>query len=506
MSKLRFFWLGAGAAAIASFALLASSCASAESSDEGDDDDGGEPPPPVIKPLTAVPGIEISEIALYQGLKRPLAAAGQPVTSDVPIIEGRASVLRIFIGGTVPSDTPITARLYIGESKALEVTRNLTTASSEAVYDSTINFELPANGIIATTTYHVEVGVITEPAAAVGATPPLVYPAMGQEAIPATTTNGGLEIMLVPIAYNADGSGRLPDTSDTQLKLYKDGFYGMYPVPEVTLTVHEPFMWDQEIDPGGFGWDQLLDAMAQLRASDQNPSRVYYYGVMAPANSEGQFCAGGCVLGLGMLGPASDTYSRTAIGLGYPGKTSVETALHEVGHNHGRYHSGCGTESDPSFPSDPAHAGGKNGVWGMDLFTHTMYPPTYPDIMGYCVPLWISDYTYKGLLERVVSVNGEPMMRQRGPGEAAPERVVYERISVGGDGRAQWRSPVTLDSPPGAPTREVILSSDAPDERVLGHFYQYDHLPGGVLLVRQPARAYKAMAFEVGGRVVRLQR
>jgi hypothetical protein len=32
-------------------------------------------------------------------------------------------------------------------------------------------------------------------------------------------------------------------------------------------------------------------------------------------------------------------------------------------------------------------------------------PANTTDIMGYCDPKWISDYTYKGLVERIASVN-----------------------------------------------------------------------------------------------------
>ena len=500
MLKARYFWFSA-ASALAACGLLISSCATATEIEDEDDNGSGEPPPPAIKPLTAVPGLEITEIALYQGIKRPLALAGQSVTSTIPVIAGRASVLRIFVGGQVPANTPLTARLYIGASKPIEVTRNLTVASTDAVYDSTINFELPGNGIAVDMTYRIELGQVNSTPQ--GAPGPLTYPAMGSEAIPVIDPGGGLEIKLVPVAYNADGSGRLPDTSEEQLKVYKDGFYAMYPIPEITITVREPFMWEQPIENNGFGWDELLSAISQLRTTDQSPGHVYYYGVFAPATSEGQFCAGGCVLGLGMLGPGA--YARAAIGLGYPGATSLETALHEVGHNHGRNHSGCGTESDPGYPTDVAHQGGLDGVWGNDLFTKTMYPPTHPDIMGYCVPLWISDYTFKALLDVVVAVNKEPMARLAGP----IEPVVYERIGVDGEGKLKWLPPVTLDSPPaapGTPTREVKLESATAQESTVGHFFAYDHLPGGVLLVRQPTWAYKAMAVNLGGRVVRLQR
>jgi hypothetical protein len=38
-------------------------------------------------------------------------------------------------------------------------------------------------------------------------------------------------------------------------------------------------------------------------------------------------------------------------------------------------------------------------VYGFDLVTGTIYPPTSYDIMGYCNTTWASDYTYLGVLQ-----------------------------------------------------------------------------------------------------------
>ncbi len=47
------------------------------------------------------------------------------------------------------------------------------------------------------------------------------------------------------------------------------------------------------------------------------------------------------------------------------------------------------------------------GVWGYDYTTKLLVNPSnHTDIMGYCGSKWISDYTYDGLLDRVVQVNG----------------------------------------------------------------------------------------------------
>jgi hypothetical protein len=81
-----------------------------------------------------------------------------------------------------------------------------------------------------------------------------------------------------------------------------------------------------------------------------------------------------------------------------------ETHAHEVGHNHGRWHApGCGaSQPDPSYPyvSDGKGYIGNTAFqnYGFDIQEQSVYPydSTY-DMMSYCGPEWISDYTYEAL-------------------------------------------------------------------------------------------------------------
>ena len=76
-----------------------------------------------------------------------------------------------------------------------------------------------------------------------------------------------------------------------------------------------------------------------------------------------------------------------------------ENAIESV---HGRMHAPCQTyDADPGYP----HPNGQIGSWGYDLIQRRVFPPQTPDIMGYCTPQWISDYTFGALLERVRIVN-----------------------------------------------------------------------------------------------------
>jgi hypothetical protein len=101
------------------------------------------------------------------------------------------------------------------------------------------------------------------------------------------------------------------------------------------------------------------------------------------------------------------TYNSGVAGIGWVGgevavgwdklPSAAAVAAHEWGHNWGRQHAPCGGASNPdnSFP----RADGTIGSYGLDVATATLMPPSYKDLMGYCNPEWISDYTYTGVLD-----------------------------------------------------------------------------------------------------------
>src|SRR5262249_33750936 len=152
-----------------------------------------------------------------------------------------------------------------------------------------------------------------------------------------------------------------------------------------------------------------------------------------------QFCAQGCVAGLGMI-PANsqDSYSRAAVGVGYSGDMAWTTAIHEIGHTQGRSHAPCGGAQgvDPGFPDSQAGI----GVWGYDLVSKQLISPTQgKDMMGYCDPYWISDYTYKGIFDRIKFVNNAEIF--------VPEELknrTWERASIDGQGKLTWLDPITM--------------------------------------------------------------
>ncbi len=149
------------------------------------------------------------------------------------------------------------------------------------------------------------------------------------------------------------------------------------PIGDMHLTVHDPFY--TSVDLGTFdGWLQLISDIRTLRTIENG--RGYYYGAFHRANLTG-------IVGLGYIGwPVS-------IGL-----SQDETFAHEVGHNMSLRHAPCGNVAgpDPRFP----YKDGSAGVWGYDPASGGIIDPDqYKDLMGYCDPSWVSDYSFTKALD-----------------------------------------------------------------------------------------------------------
>ena len=452
-----------------------------------------DPAPPR---LVATTGVSIREIALYQAVKRPLMTGGMAATSDIPIVAGRDAVLRVFLDVDMSHD--LVARVYFdGVDAPIEVTQTIALSSVDAKLDSTLDFDIPGALITPTSKYHVVVGEV-EKAPGSGMDAPM-YPVTGSDPMPGESCGDTLKIVLAPISYN----GNLPTLTDKEIAAYTDGFRAMYPAPTVVVTVRtEPIVWTKTVSASGNGWSELLDHVAQVRVMDKAPNDVYYFAPFAPTASFGQFCGSGCVAGLGLLGDPGDNFSRAAIGLGYPNDPdSIVTAVHETGHNHGRQHAPCQVpDADPAYP----HKGGQDGVWGYNFLTKKLFPPTTTDMMGYCSPVWISDYTFKGLFERIKLVNG--VQRVIIP-EALRNRL-YDRALVNPDGSLQWLSSMRMEEPPVTEEqREIVVESEGLNESVKASFYRFDHLAGGIAVWPATERATRAVRIDVaGGKMVRLAR
>ncbi|MEX2621013.1 MAG: Ig-like domain-containing protein [Egibacteraceae bacterium] len=147
-------------------------------------------------------------------------------------------------------------------------------------------------------------------------------------------------------------------------------------------------------------WSDVLRSVRRRWAWSlpPRPSDRYYYGMV-----RGEAGTGSGIIGLAYR-PGHAGVSRTAFTVdGVDGAPGV--VAHELGHNFGRQHVpspaadcfGAPASLDPGWPH-----GNDPGIQelGFDLRTRTAIDPGgHYDYMSYCLPMWVSPYTYTAVIE-----------------------------------------------------------------------------------------------------------
>jgi hypothetical protein len=352
--------------------------------------------------------ISVNEVSVYQSIKVPLNKGMTAIpTGDraADVIQGRKSVFRVGVTtGTGFAARELSARVQITQGMGMPMQffakQRITKSSTDADTASTFQVEVPATQIGPDTRYAVELVECAESSTGMMVQPR--FPAMGDSPLEARKM-GVLKIKLIPLRSNS----RTPDTSEASLKVYRDYMEAMYPVEKVEFTVGDP---EEVAYP--VNWNNTIDQIRALRQSERPENDVYYYGLLAPTETLREYCRRGCTAGVGYVGDPRQAATRVAMGLAFADETSGGVMAHEVGHNHGRGHAPCAPGNqisgvDRNYP----HSGAVTDVWGYDARKQTFFDPmTTKDIMSYCEPKWISDYTYNGLIDRVAALSTTPLV------------------------------------------------------------------------------------------------
>ncbi|HEX3854070.1 MAG TPA: hypothetical protein VHW01_24070, partial [Polyangiaceae bacterium] len=347
-------------------------------------------------------GVTLSQIAVYQSVKIGVMDAGAEIATTkraTDVVSGRATLFRLSVtvdtgfaprqlSGRVTLSNGTTITQYFG-------TQMVSKSSLDTDPTSTFQVYVPPEQITADTHYSAE---LVECATGSGNAGTTRFPATGDIPLGARLT-GGVKVTIVPLSAN----NMLPDTSDAALTVYKQQLIAMYPIDSVTFAVAPQMSIAFPVD-----WEAALDQMRSRRKTDNPADDVYYFGLVKAQNTFAQFCGNGCTTGIGYVAAANAPSFRAAMGVGFADRESAQTMAHELGHNHGRNHAPCvpkgGTISgvDPNYPFPD----GRTGVIGYDARTKALLPDTGTDLMGYCSNVWLSEYTYKGITDRVALVNG----------------------------------------------------------------------------------------------------
>ena len=316
-----------------------------------------------------------------------LTQSTQTYSGSVPLVQNRNGYLRVFVVANqanvaVPA---VQVRLYNGVVPLWQTTipapgPSVPTSVDESSLSKSWNVAIPGTLIQSGLRIEAEVdpspGIVTESDEADNIFPAAGPLAMSVRVVP--TVN----LTFVPIMQS--GSGLQGDVSDPNAFL--TATKKMHPLDAVNVAVRAPVTTSIALQADGTGWATVLGELDAIRTGTDNSSR-YYYGVAKVSYTSG-------VAGIAYVAAGSAT-AHSALGWDHQ-PSAATVAAHELAHNWGRNHAPCGGPQgiDGSYP----HSDGSTGVYGLDVATATLKPPTLSDIMGYCDPKWISDYTYKAVL------------------------------------------------------------------------------------------------------------
>ena len=194
--------------------------------------------------------------------------------------------------------------------------------------------------------------------------------------------------------------------------------------------------------------------------SDAPAADVYYYGLLKPQDSFASFCGNSCTTGIGYLADSKSTGQRAAMGVGFADRVSAQTMAHEIGHNHGRGHAPCVPNGGSISGVDAKYpfTDGRTGIIGYDSRTKALLSDKGTDLMGYCSNVWLSEYTYGAIMDRLAQVNGNQIQVQ-----SAAALQTFRVLLVGGSlgqKSARWGVPITTPSlPEGTAVSARVLDS-----------------------------------------------
>ena len=344
-----------------------------------------------------------------------ITQAVQTLNGDVPLVAGRDGLVRVFVKANAANTLrpQVRVRLYNGTTLLNTLTLNAPTGSVPTTV-SDLSLTSAWYGAVAGSLIQPGLRILADvdPGNAIGeqVESDNNWPASGTAALVVKSV-APVSIRFVPIKQSNDLTGNVTSANTPG---FLNDIRRMFPVGTIDADVRATYTSNSGVvqsDDGNGAWNAVLNEINALRAIDG--SSRYYYGVLRTTYSSG-------VAGMGYLG------APAAIGWDYL-PSGADVMAHELGHNWGRYHAPCGGAGspDPAYP----YAGGRIGVSGYDLTTGLFKAATMPDVMGYCVPTWVSDFTYKGIMSYREYSPSIAAARVRAP---EPGVLVWGRI-VGND-------------------------------------------------------------------------
>ncbi len=221
-----------------------------------------------------------------------------------------------------------------------------------------------------------------------------------------------LELTIVPIVTGSsrdnDVLNWIQGADDPPIEFMR----AVLPVGELDLSIREPLTIASPPDALSLdNWNNVLRDVELLRTTEGGSG--YWYGVVSRAGDRG-------IAGIAYVD------GRASIGI-----ADARVFAHEVGHNMSLRHSPCGRpqQVDPDYP----YPDGNIGVHGYDPRADTLVDPSTPDLMSYCLPQWISDYSFNKALHYRMEAETDAHA------DAPQGRVLDDRLLLWGGVNAEGR-------------------------------------------------------------------
>ena len=378
-----------------------------------------------------------------------LTQSAQNYAGTIPLVQNRNGLLRVFVvadqANSPAAAVHVQLRIYppSGLPSIIDLPPpvgliSVPTAPDESALNTSWNYSVPGGTILPGFRIEAEVDPANAVTESVEGDNVLAPAPPNVRAVPT------LDVTFVPIIQKGMPVGRrvAGNVTTGNAASFMQVTQDMHPIDTYNTVVHAPYTTTTldtlQADNGNNAWITILSEVDVLQTSE-GTSR-YYYGVAKVSYTSG-------VAGVAYVSAPLQPM-RAALGWDYLTNSSGSiVAAHELGHNWARSHAPCGGPSllDPNYP----RADGSTGGYGYDMSSGTLQPPTSSDIMGYCDPKWISEYTYSAVLNYLSTVG--PMIQGGAAGMAVqPCLVVWGHIR---DGELVLEPAFQVDTRPSLPTR-----------------------------------------------------